>query len=83
MVISGTRSQAGAACGNVGRVGVNVPIPVPVAYFSFGGWKAALFGNTHMHGPDGISFCTRTEMVTSRWPDPSSSRVDLGFPLTR
>ena len=67
----------------VGMVGVNVPIPVPVAYYSFGGWKASLFGDTHIYGPDGIRFCTRTKVVTSRWPDPASSRIDLGFPSNR
>ena len=67
----------------VGMVGVNVPIPVPVAYYSFGGWKASLFGDTHIYGPDGIRFCTRTKVVTSRWPDPSTSKVDLGFPSNR
>jgi malonate-semialdehyde dehydrogenase (acetylating)/methylmalonate-semialdehyde dehydrogenase len=66
-----------------GMVGVNVPIPVPVAYYSFGGWKASLFGDTHMYGPDGVHFYTRTKVVTSRWPDPSTSTVDLGFPRTR
>jgi malonate-semialdehyde dehydrogenase (acetylating)/methylmalonate-semialdehyde dehydrogenase len=67
----------------VGMVGVNVPIPVPVAYYSFGGWKASLFGDTHMYGPEGINFYTRGKVVTSRWPDPASSSVDLGFPRTR
>ncbi|HWE57702.1 MAG TPA: CoA-acylating methylmalonate-semialdehyde dehydrogenase [Acidimicrobiales bacterium] len=67
----------------VGMVGVNVPIPVPVGYFSFGGWKASLFGDTHMYGPDGVRFYTRTKVVTSRWPDPADSVVDLGFPRTR
>jgi len=66
-----------------GMVGVNVPIPVPVAYYSFGGWKHSLFGDTHMYGPDGVHFFTRTKVVTSRWPDPATSRVDLGFPRTR
>ncbi len=66
-----------------GMVGVNVPIPVPVAYYSFGGWKASLFGDLHMYGPDGIQFYTRTKVVTSRWPDPGTSKVDLGFPRTR
>jgi malonate-semialdehyde dehydrogenase (acetylating)/methylmalonate-semialdehyde dehydrogenase len=64
----------------VGMVGVNVPIPVPVAYYSFGGWKASLFGDTHMYGPDGIHFYTRTKVVTSRWPEPGPGRVDLAFP---
>jgi malonate-semialdehyde dehydrogenase (acetylating)/methylmalonate-semialdehyde dehydrogenase len=68
---------------NVGMVGVNVPIPVPVSYYSFGGWKASLFGDLHMYGPDGIQFYTRTKVVTSRWPDPSTSTVDLGFPQVR
>jgi malonate-semialdehyde dehydrogenase (acetylating)/methylmalonate-semialdehyde dehydrogenase len=68
---------------NVGMVGVNVPIPVPVAYYSFGGWKASLFGDLHMYGPDGIQFYTRSKVVTSRWPDPGTSAVDLGFPRTR
>jgi malonate-semialdehyde dehydrogenase (acetylating) / methylmalonate-semialdehyde dehydrogenase len=67
----------------VGMVGINVPIPVPVAAYSFGGWKSSLFGDTHMYGPEGISFYTRGKVVTSRWPDPSTSSVDLGFPRTR
>jgi malonate-semialdehyde dehydrogenase (acetylating) / methylmalonate-semialdehyde dehydrogenase len=67
----------------VGMVGVNVPVPVPVSYYSFGGWKASLFGDQHMYGPDGINFFTRTKVVTSRWPDPSTSTVDLGFPQNR
>ena len=67
----------------VGMVGINVPIPVPVAYYSFGGWKDSLFGDTHMYGPEGISFYTRGKVVTSRWPDPATSSVDLGFPRTR
>jgi malonate-semialdehyde dehydrogenase (acetylating)/methylmalonate-semialdehyde dehydrogenase len=61
-------------------IGVNVPIPVPVGYYSFGGWKASLFGDTHMYGPEGINFNTRRKVVTSRWPDPGTSRIDLGFP---
>ena len=68
---------------NVGMVGINVPIPVPVAYYSFGGWKASLFGDTHMYGPEGINFYTRAKVVTARWPDPGTSSVDLGFPRTR
>jgi malonate-semialdehyde dehydrogenase (acetylating)/methylmalonate-semialdehyde dehydrogenase len=66
-----------------GMVGVNVPIPVPVAYYSFGGWKASLFGDLHMYGPEGVQFYTRGKVVTSRWPDPGTSSVDLGFPRTR
>jgi malonate-semialdehyde dehydrogenase (acetylating)/methylmalonate-semialdehyde dehydrogenase len=67
----------------VGMVGINVPIPVPVAYYSFGGWKASLFGDTHMYGPEGVNFYTRGKVVSSRWPDPATSQVDLGFPRTR
>jgi malonate-semialdehyde dehydrogenase (acetylating)/methylmalonate-semialdehyde dehydrogenase len=63
-----------------GMVGINVPIPVPVGYYSFGGWKASLFGDTTMYGPEGVRFYTHTKVVTSRWPDPATSRVDLGFP---
>ncbi|MDQ6855984.1 MAG: CoA-acylating methylmalonate-semialdehyde dehydrogenase [Candidatus Dormibacteraeota bacterium] len=66
-----------------GMVGVNVAIPVPVAYYSFGGWKSSLFGDTHMYGPDGIHFYTRAKVVTARWPDPSTSTIDLGFPQNR
>jgi len=68
---------------NAGMVGINVPIPVPVAYYSFGGWKASLFGDRHIYGPEGIEFYTRGKVVTSRWPDPATSKVDLGFPQTR
>jgi malonate-semialdehyde dehydrogenase (acetylating)/methylmalonate-semialdehyde dehydrogenase len=66
-----------------GMVGINVPIPVPVAYYSFGGWKHSLFGDLHMYGPEWIQFYTRAKIVTSRWPDPGTSSVDLGFPRTR
>jgi malonate-semialdehyde dehydrogenase (acetylating) / methylmalonate-semialdehyde dehydrogenase len=65
-----------------GMVGVNVPIPVPVAYYSFGGWKNSLFGDQNMYGPDGIAFYTRQKVVTARWPDPATSAIDLGFPRT-
>ena len=68
---------------NAGMVGINVPIPVPVAYYSFGGWKSSLFGDLHMYGPEGIQFYTRAKIVTQRWPDPGTSKVDLGFPRTR
>lgn len=67
----------------VGMIGINVPIPVPVAYYSFGGWKSSLFGDAHMYGPEGINFYTQGKVVTSRWPDPATSTVDLGFPQTR
>ncbi|WP_061299896.1 CoA-acylating methylmalonate-semialdehyde dehydrogenase [Herbidospora cretacea] len=64
----------------VGMVGVNVPIPVPMAFYSFGGWKASLFGDTHVHGVEGVHFYTRGKVVTSRWLDPSHGGVNLGFP---
>ncbi|HET7899725.1 MAG TPA: CoA-acylating methylmalonate-semialdehyde dehydrogenase [Candidatus Nanopelagicales bacterium] len=64
----------------VGMVGINVPIPVPMAYYSFGGWKASLFGDTHAHGIEGVHFFTRGKVVTSRWLDPSHGGINLGFP---
>ena len=64
----------------VGMVGINVPIPVPMAYHSFGGWKASLFGDYHVHGAEGVRFMTRTKAVTVRWPDPSQRGKNLGFP---
>ncbi len=67
----------------VGMVGVNVPIPVPVAAYSFGGWKDSLFGDSHAYGPEGVHFYTRSKVVTTRWPDPATSSVDLGFPQNR
>ncbi|HEY3724033.1 MAG TPA: CoA-acylating methylmalonate-semialdehyde dehydrogenase [Acidimicrobiia bacterium] len=67
---------------DAGMVGVNVPIPVPMAYYSFGGWKQSLFGDTHVHGPEGVHFYTRGKVVTSRWADPVERGPDLGFPRT-
>ena len=64
----------------VGMVGINVPIPVPMAYFSFGGWKNSLFGDSHAHGTEGVHFFTRGKVVTSRWLDPSHGGINLGFP---
>jgi len=64
----------------VGMIGVNVPIPVPIAYHSFGGWKASLFGEARMYGMEGVNFYTRLKVITSRWPDPAHRGVDLGFP---
>jgi malonate-semialdehyde dehydrogenase (acetylating)/methylmalonate-semialdehyde dehydrogenase len=64
-------------------IGINVPIPVPVAYYSFGGWKRSLFGDTHAHGTEGVHFFTRAKAVTTRWIDPSfrpAGRLELGFP---
>ena len=65
---------------DAGMVGINVPIPVPVGYHSFGGWKDSLFGDVTMYGPEGVRFFTRPKVLTSRWPDPATSSVDLGFP---
>ena len=67
----------------VGMVGINVPIPVPVAWHSFGGWKGSLFGDAPIYGPEGIRFYTRPKVVTSRWPDPAASVIDLGFPTNQ
>jgi malonate-semialdehyde dehydrogenase (acetylating)/methylmalonate-semialdehyde dehydrogenase len=64
----------------VGMVGINVPIPVPMAYYSFGGWKNSLFGDSHVHGREGVHFYTRGKVVTSRWPEPHHRGVNLGFP---
>ena len=64
----------------VGMIGINVPIPVPMAYYSFGGWKNSLFGDTHAHGAEGVHFFTRGKVITSRWLDPSHGGLNLGFP---
>ncbi|MXW96554.1 MAG: CoA-acylating methylmalonate-semialdehyde dehydrogenase [Acidimicrobiaceae bacterium] len=68
---------------DAGMVGINVGIPVPVSCHSFGGWKDSLFGDTHMYGPEGIHFFTKAKAITTRWPDPAESAVDLGFPRNR
>ena len=64
----------------IGMIGINVPIPVPVAYYSFGGWKSSLFGDSHAHGTEGVHFFTRGKVITSRWLDPSHGGINLGFP---
>ena len=67
----------------VGMIGINVPIPVPMAFYSFGGWKDSLFGDTHVHGPEGIRFYTRGKAITSRWPDTDHQehhRAHMQFP---
>jgi malonate-semialdehyde dehydrogenase (acetylating)/methylmalonate-semialdehyde dehydrogenase len=68
---------------HVGMIGVNVPIPVPISAYSFGGWNDSLFGDAHIYGPEGFAFYTRAKVVTTRWPQPSDSQIDLGFPRTR
>ena len=67
----------------VGMVGINVPIPVPMAYYSFGGWKSSLFGDLHAHGMEGVQFFTRGKVVTSRWPHAEHGGINLGFPESR
>lgn len=67
----------------VGMVGINVPIPVPMAYYSFGGWKNSLFGDAHAHGTDGVAFFTRGKAITQRWLDPSHGGINLGFPQNK
>jgi malonate-semialdehyde dehydrogenase (acetylating)/methylmalonate-semialdehyde dehydrogenase len=64
----------------VGMIGINVPVPVPMAYYSFGGWKNSLFGDSHAHGVEGVNFFTRGKVVTTRWLDPSHGGLNLGFP---
>jgi len=64
----------------VGMVGINVPLPVPIGAYSFGGWKHSLFGDSHIYGPESIHFYTRSKVITTRWPEPSESQIDLGFP---
>ncbi|SCL70553.1 CoA-acylating methylmalonate-semialdehyde dehydrogenase [Micromonospora peucetia] len=79
---SGAAARRFTRAVTVGMVGVNVPVPVPMAYHSFGGWKNSLFGDTHVHGPEGVSFYTRGKVVTTRWPSGSPSTVSLSFPTT-
>jgi malonate-semialdehyde dehydrogenase (acetylating) / methylmalonate-semialdehyde dehydrogenase len=70
----------------VGMIGVNVPIPVPMAYYSFGGWKDSLFGEHHIHGPEGVAFYTRAKVVTSRWPHVDHAehqQANFSFPTAR
>ena len=64
----------------VGMVGINVPVPVPLSFYSFGGWKDSIFGSHAIYGPEGVHFYTRQKVVISRWADPMHSGVDLGFP---
>jgi malonate-semialdehyde dehydrogenase (acetylating)/methylmalonate-semialdehyde dehydrogenase len=69
---------------NVGMIGINVPVPVPMAYYSFGGWKDSLFGDKHVHGPEGVSFYTRAKVVTARWPHSShDSEASFHFPTSK
>jgi malonate-semialdehyde dehydrogenase (acetylating)/methylmalonate-semialdehyde dehydrogenase len=68
---------------NVGMIGINVPIPVPVAYYSFGGWKDSMFGDIKAHGREGVRFFTQEKAITARWLDPSHGGLNLGFPQTK
>jgi malonate-semialdehyde dehydrogenase (acetylating)/methylmalonate-semialdehyde dehydrogenase len=65
---------------HVGMIGINVPIPVPMAFYSFGGWKSSLFGDTHVHGPEGVKFYTRGKVVTTRWPEDATDGGHMHFP---
>ncbi len=67
----------------VGMVGINVPIPVPMAFHSFGGWKSSLFGDHHMHGPEGVRFYTKLKTITSRWPTGIRAGADFVMPTMR
>ncbi|MCS6781418.1 MAG: aldehyde dehydrogenase family protein, partial [Geminicoccaceae bacterium] len=77
---SGGAARRFAAEVEVGMVGINVPIPVPVAYYSFGGWKNSLFGDLHVHGPESVRFYTRTKVVTTRWPHQDTPAPSLNMP---
>jgi malonate-semialdehyde dehydrogenase (acetylating)/methylmalonate-semialdehyde dehydrogenase len=66
----------------VGMIGINVPIPVPMAFYSFGGWKDSLFGDHHIHGPEGVRFYTRAKAITSRWPETQAAPASLHFPTS-
>jgi malonate-semialdehyde dehydrogenase (acetylating)/methylmalonate-semialdehyde dehydrogenase len=78
---SARRFQRGV---KVGMIGINVPVPVPMAYYSFGGWKNSLFGDKHVHGPEGVSFYTRAKVVTTRWPERAAvSDASFHFPTSR
>jgi malonate-semialdehyde dehydrogenase (acetylating) / methylmalonate-semialdehyde dehydrogenase len=67
----------------VGMVGINVPIPVPMAFYSFGGWKASLLGDHHMHGPEGVRFFTKLKIITTRWPAGLRSETDFAMPIMK
>ena len=68
----------------MGMIGINVPVPVPMAFYSFGGWKDSLFGDKHIHGPEGVAFYTRAKVVTSRWPERTgASEASFHFPTSK
>jgi malonate-semialdehyde dehydrogenase (acetylating)/methylmalonate-semialdehyde dehydrogenase len=78
---SARRFQRGV---NVGMIGINVPVPVPMAFYSFGGWKDSLFGDKHVHGPEGVGFYTRAKVVTARWPERAqASEASFHFPTSK
>ena len=79
----GAAARAFSGRVSAGMVGVNVPVPVPAAFYSFGGWKASLFGDCHIYGPESFQFYTRTKVITSRWQWASPSTVNLDFPRNR
>jgi malonate-semialdehyde dehydrogenase (acetylating)/methylmalonate-semialdehyde dehydrogenase len=80
---SGANAERVHQTNSIGMVGVNVPIPVPMAFHSFGGWKGSLFGDHYMHGPEGVRFFTRLKTVTSRWPRGASTGAQFGMPTAR
>ncbi len=80
---SGALAHAFARDVEIGMVGVNVPVPVPMAFHSFGGWRHSMFGDHHMHGPEGVRFYTRLKTVTQRWPEPESVRADFVMPTMK
>jgi malonate-semialdehyde dehydrogenase (acetylating)/methylmalonate-semialdehyde dehydrogenase len=80
---SGALAHAFARDVETGMVGVNVPIPVPMAFHSFGGWRHSMFGDHHVHGPEGVRFYTRLKTVTQRWPEPQSVRADFSIPTLK
>jgi malonate-semialdehyde dehydrogenase (acetylating) / methylmalonate-semialdehyde dehydrogenase len=79
----GRSARAFASNIQIGMVGVNVPIPVPMAFHSFGGWKASLFGDHHVHGPEGVRFYTKQKTITSRWPAPTAGGADFMMPTMK
>ena len=81
-VLFAFRELPHAARVQAGMVGINVPVPVPMAYYAFGGWKASLFGDVQVHGTEGVAFYTRGKVVTERWPQRAGG-VDYGFPVHR
>jgi len=79
----GRSARQFASTVQIGMVGINVPIPVPMAFHSFGGWKASLFGDHHVHGPEGVRFYTRLKTITSRWPETRADGAEFTMPVMK